>query len=862
MALRKLELSDGRLVLDNAVAGRLATVAPEGVAASMTSSDEGGAIALNIRWTMEKSPGGSTPLQILSLKMGGLLSNAAFVGGRKYELANAEPTRGRKLGFPYTTYYKFRINPPQRYDAAVFAKMPIACWQAESIAFAIVFPKQLMLPTGPAPVFIRVGGAGAGAGFSAAMLREFIVERKTFGWFGMGSKKATHSVNLEEGWSFDASFLLIAADTWVDCIKACHEHFQKGLSPVEPPSAGALAEKLEASLSYYDRVWDAKNCTHVHLPVKNEVRFESVEFKHSHVTDDLAKLVLYRRLIGLGCERLAARENELREKLASGTYCHRLDGAQLWHTTTRFDGSDLRAFTHHGTGFVGFPGGMATTARRLFEYCLRSSDVSLDVMARSATDWLVETQGEKGSWPASLENGSAKTHNGCVASTAEAARALLAAYRNTHNDEYRNAAEAGLEYIARDPSFFECRNYLRDVDYDNSDGLTAEACIHAFLDWYELTGDAPALELAEKWGLYALGWIRPCCLEYYAEPSFDGLSRSITPRIDVWGGLLMARAFFRLSKATGEKNWRDLAWRLFENIARLQERDGGFSETWFLDFPSGLQSIHIEPTFVTDAFVECILDLWEDEEGPLGDNPFFERESSRRPQLQPAEKTIGLVTVSNDRPGFMIDEKVRLVFAFDGAYTLRDKSIRSAYSALRRFAPGRRLLKFVPAIKIIFNRHRVRPVQKSIGTSYSTKILSMTKEDSGAELQTRRFRSPFHDIAFSVVSEGLNPDGFPAADLELTAKTLAGDLRVRQVRIDLEGHYEIISIAEGKSLLVACGGQEYSIEAIDGPVGAILCDGERLAFDISMCSNWNFFGEYRLRLRVTRRPRDRAHARS
>jgi hypothetical protein len=80
------------------------------------------------------------------------------------------------------------------------------------------------------------------------------------------------------------------------------------------------------------------------------------------------------------------------------------------------------------------------------------------------------------------------------------------------------------------------------------------------------------------------------------------------------------------------------------------------------------------------------------------------------------------------------------------------------------------------------------------------------------------------------------------------------------VRIDLKGHYEIISIKEKERLLIACGEHEYSIEVIDGPVGAILRDGEKLAFDISMCANWNFFGEYGLALRVTRRPRIRAHA--
>ena len=855
MPFRKIEVNDGRLVLDNAIAGQLATDAPEGVVANTSISDEGNAVALKIRWLVDKPPYISTPLEILGLKMGGFLSSAAFVGGRRYELANAESVRRHKLGFPYNTYYKFRIKARQPYDAAVFSKMPIACWQGESMAFAVVFPKELTLPPGPAPVFIRVAGAGAGVSFSAAMLSEFDVERKPFGWFGMGSAETTHRVNLERGWSFEANFLLIAADTWVDCMKVCHERFQKYLAPIKPPSTGSMAEKLKASISYYDRVWDSKNQTHVHLPVKNEPRFESVEFKHSHVTDDLTKLVLYRRLIRLGFERLAAREKNLLEKLASGEYCDHLDGARIWHTTTYFDGRKLHAFTHHGTGFVGFPGGMATTTRRLFEYCLLNPDDALEEMARSAADWLVETQNKDGAWPASREGGGAKADEACVASTAEAARALLAAYRLSQNEEYRAASETALAYISRDAAFFECRQYLRDVDSDNFDGLTAEACIHAFLDWHSVSGEEGALELAESWGWYALGWVRPHCAEYLAEPSFDGLSRSISPRIDVWGGLLMARAFIRLSKATGMKPWRDIAWRLFENISNLQERDGGFSETWFLDFPSGLQSIHIEPTFVTDAFIEYILDLYEDEENPLGNDLALESKSTRHPQLKPSEEATGLASVATDCPKFVIDKKLRVALVFDGAYDIRDKVVRTAYSVMRGLAPGRVLLKLVPAMKILLNRHYVKPARISIASSSLIKNLSPVEEDFADRLKTYCFRTPFHDISLSLVSEGLNSEGFVAADLELIVKTLAGDLRVRQVRIDLEGPYEIISVCEKRGLLVSCGGSEYSFEVIDGPVGSILCDGERLAFDISTCSNWNFFGEYCLRLRVARRPR-------
>ena len=854
MALHKLEIADGQLMLDDAFAGLLSSSPPEGVTATTLTFTEEGVVAVKIRWTIETVPGHLSPLEILGLRLGEFFPKAAFVGGRKYQLSEGEPIRGRKLGFPYNTYYKFRINSRAPYDAALFSKMPIACWQGKDRAFAVIFPKELVLPAGPVPLFIRAGGVGAGVDFSAAILREFEVVRKPVGWFGAHAKRANHTLALPEGQFFEATFLLMAADTWVDCVRKCEEHLYETRRPPDEAPAESLAKKLNASLRYYNRVWDSRNRTHVHLPVKNEPRFESVEFKHSHVTDDLTKLVLYRRLIGMGCTELAERERRLLEKLAAGPYCYSRDGARLWHTTTYFDGDGLRAFTHHGTGLVGFPGGMATVARRLFEYCALNHNDSLEKMGKSAADWLVSIQREDRSWPASVGNGR-NAAPGCVASTAEAVRALLGAYRRTENATYRTAAEGGIRYLDREESFFECRQYLRDVDFDNSDGMTAEACIHACLDWYDIVRDEKALAQAEKWAFYALQWVRPRSSEYPAEPSFDGLSRSITPRIDVWGGLLTARAFIRLARAAGRERWREHAWWLFENIASLQEHDGGFSETWFLDFPSGLESINIEPTFVTDAFVEFILDIWDDGENPLANVLSAERESVRR--KHPPLKTTGegrrLVTICGDRPEWIVDESLRLALAFDGAYDWQSGTAQAVYTMMREIAPGRWLLKLAPAAKILLSRHRVSRPASGIGRTSLIGVRGFADEDSENGRRARLFRTPFHEMTFSVISEGADFEGLPAANVGIDVKTLVGDVRINQARIDLIGRYEILSVYERGGFLVSSGGSEYSFEITEGSVDAVLREDGRLAFDITMSSNWNFFGEYRLRLRATRR---------
>jgi hypothetical protein len=867
MALRRIKIEDGqsgKLMLDDVLAGHLATNPPDGVTAKTTVSaasgevgpdTEDGLIVLKIRWTVEEPPDMSLPLEILNLRLGEFFPRATFVGGRDYDLSGDEPFRGRKLGFPYNTYYKFHIGSRHGYDAAMFSKMPIACWQERGRAFAIVFPKELKHSSGPLPVFIKASGAGAGVRFSAALLGEFEVERKSFGWFGLGSERETRELKLEAGDSFEAEFLLAVADDWSECVRLCEKWLYENVSPPAPMSGEALVEKLGAATRFYDRVWDSKNRTHSHLPVKDEPRFESVEFKHSHVTDDLTKLVLYRRLIGLGFSGLAARESALLGKLASEDYCYRRGKALLWHTTTRLSGRGLTAFTHHGVGLVGFPGGMATVTRRLFEYCSLEPDDNLAEMAISAADWLVEIQGEHGAWPAVVGSGpDVRDRNGpdCVAATAEAIRALIAAWSQTGKMEYRKAADAGLSYIGRDKSFFECRNYLRDVDSDNFDGMTAETCIHAFLDMAALGTDAHSLGLARRWGLYALQWIRPHCEARHAGPSFDGLSRSISPRIDVWGGLLIARAFLRLSRATGESSWGNHAWRLFENIAALQERDGGLSETWFLDYPSGIESIHIEPTFVADAFIEFILDaLAEIPEAVPG-------VSGREYEpLVPQEESLRLATISADNAKIIIDGRLRIGFGFDGAYDGWSRTRQAAYGLLRGIAPGRALLKLVPATKILLNMHNLASPYRAIGESLPVNVLKATVVDEPDGLEARRFRTPLHEIVLSVEAEGADCEDRAAVDVGLAVETLAADVRLRQVRVDLGGRYEVISVYGKSGALVRCGGEEYMIVVLEGAVDEIIRRGDRLAFDISMRSNWNYYGEYRLRLRVTRRPQMR-----
>jgi hypothetical protein len=132
-------------------------------------------------------------------------------------------------------------------------------------------------------------------------------------------------------------------------------------------------------------------------------------------------------------------------------------------------------------------------------------------------------------------------------------------------------------------------------------------------------------------------------------------------------------------------------------------------------------------------------------------------------------------------------------------------------------------------------------------------ILTSSAEDSAEGAQLRLYRTPLHEITLSAASSKLEEHELSAADVEIRVNTIAGDIHLKQVRIDLGRVDEVLSVYGNKRMDVLSGGHEYSIEILNDMVDGIIRDGGRLAIDITLSSNWNFFGEYRLKLRISRR---------
>ncbi|RJP74084.1 MAG: hypothetical protein C4532_03125, partial [Candidatus Abyssobacteria bacterium SURF_17] len=212
--------------------------------------------------------------------------------------------------------------------------------------------------------------------------------------------------------------------------------------------------------------------------------------------------------------------------------------------------------------------------------------------------------------------------------------------------------------------------------------------------------------------------------------------------------------------------------------------------------------------------------------------------------------------ISTNRPECIIDGKLKLRVAFDGAYDMFSRAVQIAYTTLRETRPGREALKLAPVTKILLNRHHLSPPVLRIGKCSSIEVIGSTVGQEKNGLPRNAYRTPFHEIDISAISVGVDENGNAAADIEIGIRTLVGDVRLNQVRIDLLGTYTVESVTGKHGFVVSSGGSRYSFQVVGGPVDAILREGERLSFDISLCSNWNFFGDYRSRLRVARQQRE------
>ncbi len=521
------------------------------------------------------------------------------------------------LPFPYYTYRKVKwrkvLDGEHPYHAAAHLKFPLlAAYCATTERWhGLLFQPFLELEDCALPVYFSIIHDGTHRRLVVAANFHADVHVDKHAWFGLGTTTQRAAAPPAAGTTLRFDVAELTALGWPELMAmAC----RAPLLPQPPPQPTApqarLHHAMEGAWRFLARAEDTERGALVHLLRRAAPGQVSEEFKHSHITPELHALQLAAEFSAAGAPDAKARYDRWCPWAQPGVRREEVDDACWWHTTTRVTTAGLHAFTHHGAGFVGFPGGQATNARHLAETYHATGDEAHADAALATARWVLPHQRPDGAWPATVpvarEVRVKPPTEGrpCVAATAECVRALLAAYTIDNARTWLEAADRGLAYVNRAASFFAAAGYLRDAAPTEPDGLTAECAIHANLDRARFGPPDAYVASARQWAWYGVQWTRPLAPEDRGAWVVDGLGHTITPRIDVWSALLLGRAWARLGAATDDPFWTRLGWRQLEACMELQERDGGFAETWWYDWPDGLCPVPIESTFLALAFLD------------------------------------------------------------------------------------------------------------------------------------------------------------------------------------------------------------------------------------------------------------------
>lgn len=771
----------------------------------------------------------------------------AFIGGMFYARGpRFSLTQEERLPFPFSTYYKFKVPPIEQdgkvYCASLYSKMPLMGLQTDSLALAIAFPPFVKMHRGEMPTFLAFSSEKGTVTFSLAVVEGFPVTEKADGWWGLRGRNLWASSTLEEGDGGELELQFFVGPHFSQCQEAfiaTHHERLKGLEPLEPET---VKRGLFKALPFYNRIYDQVNKTYLHFPFKDRAGFDSTAFKYSSIGDEVGKLLLFHKVGAcLKDQEFREREKELRGQLLQGSRFVKREDGVVWHSTTCHDGKGLRAFTHHGTGFVGFPTGMSTIALNLLEYSQLTEDREMLDLALSTLRWIRAQQRADGAWPATVEvfedrlKGlkKPKVHDDkpSVAATAESVRALLAAYRCTGEEALLPEAARGLAFINTEASLFNARGYLRDLDPEENDGLSAQSCIHANLDYCHVTGDSSSLKWARLWADYALQffyWWNFKGLDPFL--AFDGLCHTLCPRIDSWGCLLMGMAFHRLGQISQEDIYTTVAQRCFRIIERLQEADGGLCESWFLGLEGKMESIHAEASLIADAFVNLALCLLKDETLVQG-----KPSTELLPNFIPWDELWPLF--QGDMLFLDLEDSLRLSLSIYNPYAPWAHAKRMASVFLRRTGL-QSLLYFFPFMRLLVGSFgQAKPLE-------SIKIHRLRPKRYLLRPEKKHYVAGLHEI--TIEDKGYqDPEGKVFTKLfNLEVLTRAMDLDVKQVALVVEGPFAVTARARDHLILK---GQEgfYGLQMSRSHFDRFIEGPSRVAFDITLKANWNFFGRYR-----------------
>lgn len=805
------------------------------------------------------------------------VSGMFYSYGSEFDLNKKPPVR-----YPYSSYYKFRIPSIEKegkvYKSLIYSKLPLIILQFKNYYVAVEFNPITKTSYGKELVpLISFECKNGKTEISFAICNDFKMKVKKNIWLGKGSK-IRYQMPFEKNETLKLNFKITKKKGfWFEHIEY---YFRKNKINNTKISEAEVKETIKNLKTALWRAWDDKFGTFAQLPWKEIPGFALDKYSWGLLSYEAVNMVyFYDYWLVSKDEDYFYWVEKLRELFLNTNISHKPKHGRgkIWYEMTDNDGKKLTGFYYNYTGYAGYPGGQATIALYLLQYFLKRkqnegyADEKILRSAKQSLEYIISTQNKDGSWPSAIEQCKEtklrkkdfilyKTTGG----TAECVKALLLGYKILKKKKYLIAAKKGLEFLVpKKESGFSCRgvNILRDIGKDEVEGVSAIYAINAFLDGYNVFKKKKYLDYAIIWSDYMLTWFYwwnsdALKLKGYFHP----ISESITPRISPYESLLTVNACLRLYRTTKNIFWKKMAMLIYKKVLTLREKDGGMCECYCPGYLEGLYTIPMEQTFATAELLKASMNISKMQKFKL----FNKKKEKFTEKGEKIGYKIGknLSIFNRDKELLRFDFKnfkmpqmgdmlnnigIDLSF-YDpfSEYNLTKSKIKNKFKTRWRkvilsFSDYKSLFKGMEApqkIKVI----KFKPFSKQKKTFYDIQVLNKYPLTFKIVSETKLYRVE------SILKIILKNKKLYLFYDPLTIKTLKNNLYCRQVLFVLG--LSSAKIQKNKREIVIKS-KKRKIRIKGNSFDTFLQDENKIAFDLSLKTNWTHHGIYKDKILLT-----------
>lgn len=533
----------------------------------------------------------------------------SFFGGAWYDTSPQPTTESLYSAKSYSgeNYAYFRIykavQDGNTYLSTIYANLPMAIFQYKNEAIGIEFHP--LLEGKPLSFAVWSDEGGVSVDFRGDVTH--VLREKRRGHLGDWEceKEFTPGTTADQ-------VSIVSGQDWMDLVRAKVEANLR-----DDLSLGETREAMLMAVAFYDRTYDSDLAVHADtvLPSAPRVYPDPI---YNYPSFESCRLAALARVGIVNADRLSRIADRLMDE-ESSVELKELGDVRVWHNALML--RDIRGVpeygTGYGTGYSGWPGGMAYTIRGLIEYCMTVGRSDKLGILRSGLNWFLAIQLPDGGFPFNVptfidcKGARGRCFTGprsrAVGGAAEAIRALCAGYRLFGDERYLQAAQKGAKAINPQPPYYAFRGYgdLRDAGDYESDATSGYSLGSANLDLYELTGDRSYLDVAKALGYYTLTW------HFWWSPGpeeilglIDPVAESFSPHASPWNTALAADFYGRLYRYTLDKFWLRTARYVYAQCIRFQNKaSGGISEAYPMKMDGSYTDMGGESAMVTWAII-------------------------------------------------------------------------------------------------------------------------------------------------------------------------------------------------------------------------------------------------------------------